>query len=335
MINVAVVGCGYWGPNLIRKFASQDQVNIRWICDLKEERLKPLRKHYAASRITRNVSDILQDPATEAVVIATPLATHYDLTRASLLAGKHVFVEKPFVPSSQQARTLTEIAEKKKKTLMIGFTYVYNNAIQMIKQLINAGKLGDIYYMNSVRVNLGIFRDRESVIWDLAAHDFSIMSYLFDDDIHSIVCTGRDSFKRGTADTVMITAVLKSGLTAYIMASWHSPIKMRNLIITGSKKMVFFNDEQCAEKIKIYNQKRQFSPGQRTGEYQPVANCNSVYSPWVGTADGLSTEAGHFLDCIRRGKRPITDGRMGIQVVRAMEAAERSLKLNRRVIVKG
>jgi predicted dehydrogenase len=307
-------------------------MSVRWICDIREDKFNSLHKQYSTARLTRQAADVFRDTKTDAVVIATPLAAHYELARQALLAGKHVFVEKPFVPASREARLLADLAEKKKKVLMVGFTYVYNPAVRKIKALIDSGKLGQVYYLNSTRVNLGIFRDRESVIWDLASHDFSIMNYWFKGPVRSIVCTGQDSFRRGRADTAMISVEFVKGIMAYLLVSWHSPIKMRNMILAGSRKMLFFNDERCAEKIKIFDRDKSSSKNV-SAEYQPVANCNSVFSPWVGGEDALNAEVDHFFRCVKTGKRPETDGEMGVKVVRSLEAAERSLRLGRKVLV--
>ncbi len=333
MINIGVIGCGYWGPNLIRNFAKNHDCHIKWLCDLNKSKLAALKKNYASSNLIAHSSSVINDPQTDAVIVATPLYTHYDIVKKSLLAGKHVFVEKPFVDSSKKARELTALAEKKKLVLMAGYTYVYSPAIQKIKQTIETGGLGSIYYINSVRVNFGIFRKKESVIWDLAVHDFSIISYWFNETPQSVMCAGRDSLKRGYVDTAAISVKFKSGLTVYILVSWLSPIKMRNMIITGSKKMMFFNDERGTEKIKIYNQFTKLKDVIFSGEYQPVYNRSSVFSPWLDATESIENEVNHFLNCIKNGQRPITDGAMGIKVVKLLEATEKSLKLNKQVPV--
>lgn len=331
MINVGIIGCGYWGPNLIRNFAKQPNCRIKWLCDINPNKLNKLKNNYTGSSLTMAYADLIKDPKTDAVIIATPLHTHYDIARKALLAGKHVFVEKPFVDSSEKAEELARIAQKNKKILIVGFTYVYSPAIQRLKQMIQTGALGSIYYVNSVRVNFGIFRKKESVIWDLAVHDFSIIYNWFKESPKAILCTGRDSLKRGNADTVFISVEFKSGLMVYILASWLSPIKMRNIILAGSKKMVFFNDERGTEKIKIYNQHTKLKTLNFCGEYQPIYNRSSVFSPWLDCVETVELEVSHFLDSINKRKDPITNGVAGIEVVKSLEAAEKSLKLGKKV----
>lgn len=331
MINVGIIGCGYWGPNLIRNFAKHPNCHIKWLCDINASKLNNLKNNYTGSSSTMDYSDIIKDSKTDAVVIATPLHTHYDIAKKALLSGKHVFVEKPFVDSPGKAEELVRIAQKNKRILMIGFTYVYNPAIQRLRKMIQSGTLGSIYYVNSVRVNLGIFRKRESVIWDLAVHDFSIIYHWFKETPRSILCTGRDSLRRGNADTVFIAIDFKSGLMVYILVSWLSPIKMRNIILAGSKKMVFFNDERGTEKIKIYNQHSKLKTLSFCGEYQPIYNRSSVFSPWLDSVESVELEVSHFLDCIHKEKTPITNGVVGIEVVKSLAAAEKSLKLGKKV----
>lgn len=333
MINIGVIGLGYWGPNLMRNFAKSPDCHVRWLADINPAKLARQQKIYPEANLTTEFSDMLRDPKVDAVVIATPLHTHYDIAKKSLLAGKHVFVEKPFVEDSQKAKELVKIAEKKKLRLMVGYTYVYSSAIKKIKEKIRSGSLGSVYYINSVRVNFGIFRERESVIWDLAVHDFSVLYFWFGELPRSVMCTGTDSLNRGYVDTSFTVLNFKSGLMAYILVSWLSPIKMRNMIIAGSKKMIFFNDERGTEKIKIYNQNAQLKTLLFSGEYQPVYNRSSVFSPWLNTREALEIEVNHFIDCLKKGKRPVTDGICGVKVVETLEAADKSLKSNKKVFI--
>lgn len=333
MINLGVIGCGYWGPNLIRNFAKNDDCYIKWICDIDEAKLNKLQKNYAKINFTTDFADIIADKETDAVIIATPLDTHYEIVKNVLLAGKDVFIEKPFVENSRKSQDLIDIARKKKLILMVGYTYVYSPAVQKIKEKIQSGDLGSVYYINSVRVNFGIFRQKENVIWDLAVHDFSIISYWFNEMPLSVMCTGRDSLGRGQTDTAFLALNFKFGLMLYVLVSWLSPIKMRNMIIAGSKKMVFFNDERGLEKIKIYQQDTKLKNIKFSGEYQPTYNRSSIFSPWLDNRESLEIETSHFLKCIKSREKPNTDGVFGLKVVKILEAAGESLKTNKRIVI--
>jgi predicted dehydrogenase len=331
MINVGVVGCGYWGPNLIRHFSAHPDCSLRWICDSDEAKAGTVHKHYTHSSPTRHFTDILQDPKTDAVIIATPLPSHFDIAKASLAAGKHVFVEKPFVQTSRQALELQRLSEKKKRVLMVGYTYIYSPAIVKIKEMIASKSIGKIAYIHSARVNFGIFRKHENVLWDLGVHDLSILAYWFREMPKTIICTGTDSLKRGQVDTAFAALTFKSGMISYILTSWLSPVKKRDMIIAGSKKMIFFNDELGTEKIKIYDQEASAKRIDAEGEYHPVYNRSSVFSPWLENVESLKMETDHFLQCIKKGKQPVTDGRMGYELIKILEAAERSLRYNKRI----
>lgn len=333
MINIGVIGLGYWGPNIVRNFSKNNDCNIKWLCDINVHKIKHIEKLYPAVKLTTDYRDIFKDKDTDAIAIATPLPTHYKIAKDALRRGKHVLVEKPFVSSSQQAEDLLSIAKEKKLILMVGYTYVYSPAIRKIKSIIDSGSLGSSYYINSIRVNFGIFRKEENVIWDLAVHDFSVISFWFSDIPHTIMCTGRDSLGRGYADTAFVALNFKSNPTVYILVSWLSPIKMRNMIIAGSKKMIFFNDERGTEKIKIYNQDSSLKTIDFHAEYQARYNKSSVFSPWLECVESLEIEVNHFLECIKKSQRPITDGECGLRVLKILEAADRSLKNNKAVFI--
>ncbi len=330
-INIGVIGLGYWGPNLVRNFSRIGSCRIKWLCDLEPRKLQDMKRLCSHALITSDYTAVLKDNNTQAVVIATPFLTHYKIAKKALESGKHVFIEKPFVASESQAEELINIAKKKRVVLMIGYTYVYSPAVRKIKSIIDSGGLGSAYYINSVRVNFGIFRKEENVVWDLAVHDFSIISYWFDGLAESIMCTGRDSLKRGYADTALLAVNFKNNPTVYILASWLSPIKMRNMIIAGSKKMIFFNDERGTEKIKIYSQDSNLSKVSFSAEYQPRYNKSSVFSPWLECVESIEIEARHFINCIKNHENPITDGEFGLRVIKELQAADKSLKHNKTV----
>ncbi len=333
MINIGIIGLGYWGPNIVRNFSKNYNCNIKWLCDINAHKLKHMEKLYPVAKLTTDFRDIFKDKDINAVVIATPFLTHYKIAKDALQAGKHVLIEKPFVSNSRQAEDLLDIARKKKIILMVGYTYVYSPAVCQIKSIINSGSLGSTYYINSVRVNFGIFRKEENVIWDLAVHDFSIIFFWFNVLPQTVMCTGKDSLSRGYADTAFIALNFKSGPTVYILASWLSPIKMRNMIIAGSKKMIFFNDERGTEKIKIYSQDSNLKTMDFHAEYQARYNKSAVLSPWLESKESLEVEVDHFLECIKKSQRPITDGEYGLKVLKILEAADKSLKNSKTVFI--
>ncbi len=331
MINVGVIGCGYWGPNLIRNFVKNHNCHLRWICDINSDKLKKFGKSYVGSYLTQHFNDVLKDGATDAVAIATPLATHYEIAKRALSAGKHVFIEKPFVDSAKKAQELTDLAKRKKLTLMIGYTFVYHPAVQKIHEIIRSGEIGSVYYIHSTRVNFGIFRHNESVIWDLASHDSSIMFYWFKQAPQSILCSGKDCLKRGYTDTATLTVNFKHGPVVYVLVSWLSPIKMRNMILVGSKKMLFFNDERNAEKIKLYDKGADIKLNS-FDEPHFTYKMGSVFSPSLDNSETLEIEISHFLECIAKNKAPVTDGAMGVKIVKAIEAAEKSMRQKNKII---
>jgi len=326
-INMAVIGCGYWGPNLIKNFNQITSCSISMCCDLIESRLERMRKLYPHIRTTKNYMEVLNDPEIDAVAIATPVLTHFDLGRQSLLHGKHVLMEKPLAPSSSQCLELIRLSEEQQKVLMVGHTFVYTAAVNKIKEIIESGEIGEILYITSTRVNLGLFQPDINVILDLAPHDISIIIYILGVEPDLVNAQGKSHYQTGIEDVASITLNFPNGTIAFIHNSWLDPNKIRRITIVGSKKMLVYDDVNPQEKIKIYD-KGVKAPSyyNNFGEFQFSYRYGDIYSPRLEDYEPLHKEARHFLECIRKNKRPISDGYSGLRVVSVLEAANRSLR---------
>ncbi len=326
MIKVGVIGYGYWGPNLVRNFMECKGVEVSAVSDLREARLDQLRVRYPSLRTTKDYRSLLTDPAIDAIVIATPLPTHFDLAMEALRAGKHVLVEKPLTATAEQATQLIEEAERRKRVLMVDHTFVYNGAVRAIRRLIEEGHLGDLYYYDSVRVNLGLFRD-ENVIWDLAVHDLSILDYVFPMKAVAVSATGISHIAGRAENIAYLTLFFDGPQIAHLHVNWMAPVKIRRTLIGGSRKMIVYDDFEPSEKIKIYDKGVTVSDnpdklyqvmiGYRTGD---------MLAPKIDLSEALQVEVAHFADCIREGKVPETGGLEGWRTVRILECAEKSMK---------
>ncbi|MBI4688817.1 MAG: Gfo/Idh/MocA family oxidoreductase [Nitrospirae bacterium] len=327
-IKVGVIGCGYWGPNLIRNFNENYYADVKYVCDLNREKIVRIKLRYPHINITEDYRDLLRDKEIRAVAIATPVFTHYKLVKESLDAGKHVLVEKPLASTSREAERLNNLSHKKRLVLLVDHTFIYTDAIKRIKQFISEGELGDMYYFDSVRVNLGLFQHDVNVIWDLAPHDLSIMDFIIKERPLSVAATGACHTPRGVEDIAYVTIKFKGGLIAHFHVNWMSPVKIRKIIIGGSKKMVVFDDLDPAEKVKIYDKGIILSKADEKSTYQSLVQYRTgdMYAPAVDGTEALKVEIEHFADCIKNRKNPITDGEAGLRVVRILEAANKSLK---------
>jgi predicted dehydrogenase len=333
MIRVGIVGYGYWGPNLLRNFSEAPHTCVVAVSDLYGERLALAKRRSPGIRVTQHVEELLNDPEVDAVAIATPVSTHFDLAMEALRAGKHVLVEKPFTSTSEQALHLIEEADRRKLVLMVDHTFVYTGSVRKIRELIAGGKLGDIYYYDSVRVNLGLFQHDVDVIWDLAVHDLAIINYTLQAQPSAVAATGMNHVAGGNEDIAYITVFFENNLIAHINVNWLSPVKVRRTLVGGSKQMIVYDDMEPSEKVKVYDRGITItdSPeavykmliGYRTGD---------MYAPRLDLAEALRVEAEHFADCIEHGTRPITGGEAGLAVVRILEAASWSMK-NRGLLV--
>lgn len=323
-VNVALVGYGYWGPNLLRNYWSLPGASVKWLCDLDEARLADAASRYPGLATTTSFAEVLADKAVDAVVIATPISTHYALARDALHAGKHVFVEKPMTASAEEADELVDVAESAGKVLMVGHTFVYSPPVQKVKEIIDSGQLGEIYFVTSSRVNLGLHQRDVSVIWDLAPHDLSMLEYWLGETPTSVTATGRGCVG-AIPDVAFMTLGYDSGIVAQLEVSWLSPVKLRRTIIVGSKKMLMYDDTENVEKVKIFDHGVDFKDPEDFGEFQLSYRTGDIVSPKVAGAEPLGIEAAHFLECVRTGATPRTDGEAGRAVVRTLQAAERAL----------
>ena len=327
-IKVGVIGCGYWGPNLIRNFSDNYNTDIKFACDLSREKLERIKMRYPSINVTTDYKSLLKDKDVHAVAVATPVFTHYKLVREALEAGKHVLVEKPFASTVREAEKLVELANKKGLTLLVDHTFIYTGSVKRIKDFISAGELGEMYYFDSVRVNLGLFQHDVNVIWDLVPHDLSIMDFIVGEKPVSVVATGASHTPKGLEDVAYVTVKFKDNLIAHFHVNWMSPVKIRKVIIGGSKKMVVFDDLDPAEKIKIYDKGITLSKANEKSVYQSMVQyrIGDMYAPAITNEEALKVEIEHFAECIRNKKKPITDGEAGLRVVRILEAADKSLK---------
>jgi len=324
-VNIGVVGLGYWGPNLVRNFIDVENCRVVMVCDANEARLKPVKKRYPNIELTTKYEDMAASNDVDAIAIATPVISHYPLAKQALENGKHVLIEKPICSNSTEAEDLIKTAKKYQKILMVDHTFLYTGGVRKIKELIDKGEIGQLFYLDSVRINLGLFRPDVNVIWDLASHDISIIHYLFDEPPVSVSAMGRDFNNNNITCLAYITLKYKSGMIAHIHTSWLSPVKIRRIILGGSKKMVIYDDVEPTEKIKIYDSGIEFRQENETS-LQPTYRLGDINLPKLDQREALALEANHFIDCILNGKKPLTDGAMGLAVLKILEAADISTR---------
>lgn len=327
-IGIAVIGCGYWGPNMIRNFVDEPRAQVLWLCDLDESKLESMRRRYPSPRTTTRFDDVLSDERVSAIVIATPVQMHYTLARQALQAGKHVLVEKPLTDSVALAEDLVQLARYHSRVLMVDHTFVYTGAVRHLKKLYDNGELGNLWYIDGVRINLGLFQHDVNVIWDLAPHDLSIVTHLLDMDPESVQATGACHTGSEIEDVAYLNLNFGNHLIANFHVNWLSPVKVRQMIFGGSNRMVIYNDLEIVEKLRIYDRGIQVKSDNREGIYNLLVGYRTgdMWAPALDGSEALRTEVRHFLDCIERGERPITDGEAGLRVVRILDAAERSIK---------
>ena len=326
MIRIGVIGYGYWGPNLVRNFFENNSCEIKTVADFKPERLVSLKKQYPSIFTTTDAEEIFQDKNIEAVVIATPISTHYALAKKALEANKHVLVEKPLADSYQKGLKLVKLAKKKKKILMIDHTFLYTEAVQTIKRLIDNGELGKVNYFDSIRTNLGLFQTDANVLWDLAAHDIAILMYLITERPKSIQAGGVSHTKNGIENIGFITIKYASGLLAHFNSSWSSPVKIRLILIGGTKQMIVYNDVEPTEKIKVYDSGYKFIMGKDKRRTHIDYRIGDIYIPKVELKEALSNMVADFILAIRDNKKPVSDAVLGLKVVKTLSLADRSLK---------
>lgn len=324
LLRVGVVGYGYWGPNIVRNLHALDGVRVVRVCDKCPKALQRLKKTYPSVSVTEDVHELLTATDIDAIAVVTPVRTHHALARAALENGKHVFVEKPFTATTAQAEELIELAERKNLTLMVDHTFLFTGAVRKIRQLMEEGVLGNLYYYDSTRVNLGLFQHDVNVIWDLAPHDLSIMDYLIQGRAEAVVATGV-SHLNGFEDVAFITVYFPRNVIAHINVNWLSPVKVRTTLIGGEKKMLVWNDLEADEKIKVYDKGVEVTNQQ--GIYNLLVSYRSgdMWAPQIERTEALQVELDYFVDCVTHQKKPINDGEAGLRVVRMLEAANQSL----------
>ncbi len=324
-LSIGVIGYGYWGPNIVRNFHLQELSQVSLVCDRRPEALAKVAKAYPEIEVTTDPLQVLRSPDVDIVAVVTPVWTHFDLAKAALENGKHVFVEKPFTSTSEQAEELIEPAERKNLKIMVDHTFLFTGAVRKIKQLIDAGELGDIYYYDTMRVNLGMFQHDVNVIWDLAPHDLSIMDYLLSNKPEAIVATGQKHIN-GVEDVAFITIYYSKKLIAHVNVNWLSPVKVRTTLVGGGKKMLIWNDLESDEKIKIYD--RGVRMNTREGVYDLLVSYRSgdMWAPQIENTEALKLELGYFNECILEDKTPINDGHAGLRIVKVLQAADQSLR---------
>jgi predicted dehydrogenase len=326
MIRVGIIGYGYWGPNLVRNFNTAEGSQVHTVCDMNQQSLKKVRKSYPDLNTTTDSEALIKNPDIDVVAIATPVFTHYELAKKALEEGKNVFVEKPFTYTSAEAEELIELAEKKNLKIMVDHTFLYTGAVRKIKQLVEDNVLGDIFYYDSVRVNLGLFQHDINVVWDLAPHDISIMEYVIGEKPQAVVATGAEHFDRGLEDVAYLTIFFKKNIIAHINVNWLSPVKVRTTLIGGQKKMLVWNDIEPDEKIKIYDKGVQVKT--KEGKYNLLVSYRSgdMWAPRVEQTEALKLMVEKFVDYISNGGRVINDGIAGMRVVKLLEASTKSLR---------
>jgi predicted dehydrogenase len=322
--SLGLVGLGHWGPNLLRVLADCDEVRVRWICDAREDRLKPFTRRYPSIRATTRYEDLLEAPDLDAILIATPVFTHYELASASLRAGKHTFVEKPLATSSVEADDLVALSAKHRRVLMCGYTFIYSPPVRTVKRMLDGGELGELYFISSSRVNLGLHQPDISVIWDLGPHCFSILRYWLEELPASIVTTGRDSIVEGIPDVAFVSAQFPSGTLANLEMSWLAPSKLRRMVIVGSERMVVYEDG-AAEPVRVFDSGVDFRDPETFGEYQLSYRTGDIVSPKLDTSEPLAVEMDEFIRAVRQGQPPPGHLELSRDVVRMVEAAEASL----------
>ena len=293
--------------------------------------MRRIKQAHPDLNVTTNCSELLESKEIDAVAVVTPVCTHFDLAKAALQNGKHVFVEKPFTATVRQAEELVELAERKNLKIMVDHTFLFTGAVRKIRELIDEGVLGDLYYYDSTRVNLGLFQHDVSVIWDLAPHDLSIMSYLIPEEPEAVVATGQ-SHLNGLVDVAFLTVYFPGNTIAHINVNWLSPVKVRTTLLGGEKKMLVWNDLEADEKLKIYDKGAQISNGQGLYDLMVSYRSGDMWAPKVEQTEALKVELGHFVDCVSKDRTPLNDGIAGLRVVKLLEAADRSLKERGRAV---
>ncbi|MDY6987442.1 MAG: Gfo/Idh/MocA family oxidoreductase [Thermodesulfobacteriota bacterium] len=327
-ITMGVIGCGYWGPKLVREFYASHSFDLKYVCDRDPDRLNKTKAHYPTIQVTDDCQTLFRDTGVDAIAIATPVSSHYELAKKSLQAGKHTWVEKPLTATSGQAEDLIETADRNRVTLHVDHTFIYTPAVRKIKEIYEHDVLGQFYYFDSVRVNLGLFQHDVNVVWDLAPHDLSILKYVVGREPKSVAATGRCHIRCGEnlENMAYITVNFEDHGIGHFHVNWLSPVKIRQILISGSKKMLIYNDMESVEKIKVYDAGVDIQSKDDIYHTLLQYRTGDMYSPKVENRQALQVECAHFFDCIVNNRRTDTSGEDGLYVVRLLEAANESIR---------
>ena len=327
MLNFGVVGYGYWGPNLVRNLFEVSEAQVVAVSDMNADRLKLVKNRYPSVEVFSDFDQMLKNPKIDAIAIATPVFTHYELALQALQHGKHVMVEKPMTTTSEQAMRLIDEATRRNLVLMVDHTFVYTGAVRKIKEIVNSGKLGDILYYDSTRVNLGLFQRDVDVIWDLAVHDLAIMDYILPSTPCAVAATGINHVFGGTENLAYITMFFEENIIAHVNVNWLSPVKVRRTMLAGSKQMIVYDDMEPSEKVKVYDKGITVN-STPDSLYKALVGYRSgdMFAPQLDVSEALKVEIQHLIDCIKTGTEPITGGQCGLRVVRILESASLSMK---------
>jgi predicted dehydrogenase len=326
MIKIAIIGYGYWGPNLVRNFSVIDNCKLQMVADLREDRLGLIKKTYPAIQVTTNVEDAINHPEIDALVIATPVFTHFPLAKKALEAGKHVLIEKPMASSVAEAEELIALSAKKKKLLMVDHTFLYTGAVQKMKSIIDSREIGNIHYFDSTRINLGLFQPDINVLWDLAPHDISILNYIISEKPYSIQATGVSHTNNGLENIAYLTVNYNSHMIAHFNCSWSSPVKIRTILIGGDKKMILFNDMEPTEKVKIYETGYSVKSDEEKRKVLIDYRVGDIFVPKLSPKEALGGMANDFINSIMHSSQPVSSAQVGLDVVRILEASQKSIK---------
>ena len=336
-INVGVVGCGYWGPNLMRNFRSLSDCCLRAVCDTNKDRLRHIQKLYPETKQVTEFEQLIKDPQLDAIVVATSVGLHYPMAKAALESGKHTFVEKPMATRTVECDELTSLAARNGLILMVGHTFLYSSVVRKIKEIVEHGDIGDVRYISARRLNLGLFQKEINVTWDLAPHDISIILYILGEMPMSVNCSGSANVARHVHDITTMWMSFSKNRSAIIQSSWLDPRKTREMTIVGSRRMIVYDDVAQLDKIRVYDARVDSPPHYDTfADFHYAYHYGDVYTPYVRQEEPLKTECEHFLNCIRTGELPMTNGRQAREVVEVLEAASHSLENNgQQVVLKG
>ena len=335
-VTLAQIGCGYWGPNLLRNFWANNHCTVKWGVDASPERRTFMETHYPAVQTTDSWQTVLDDREVEAVVLATPAATHFELCRNAMQAGKHVFVEKPLAMSVADAEALVQLAEKTQRKLFVGHTFLYNAAVEKVKEYIDQQELGEIYYIYAQRLNLGRVRQDANAMWNLAPHDISIILYWLGEQPQHVSAKGVSFLQEGIEDVVFMNLAFPSGKLAHIHSSWLDPCKVRKIVVVGSRKMLVYDDTSADAKITLYDKgvdkKTMYNPLEPIssfGQFQLLQRTGDMVAPFLKFPEPLRVQTDHFLQCILNDTTPRSNGQNGLDVVRVLEAAQTSMRTQR------